>query len=794
MIRANFRSVAILAAVILAFFIPYFASAQPETASISGVVKDQQGAIVRDAKVAASCIETGSVATTETNAEGIYFFTGLVPGHFRISVTKQGFKEVTTSDFTLDVLAKALQNITLSVGSASETIQVTAAPDTFVALDSSSATRTDTPLIEVPQSIEAIPQAVLVAQDAHRLTDALVNVSGVTPTKPEELLFTPPIVRGFPAEVYVDGLPIFGGNQQSFDPTSLVGIESVDVLKGPTSALYGGGLGSPLGGLINVVSERPTDKLDGVVALRGGNFTTLDPYTDLNVPLGSRIAGRIAGEYQTNQSWIDLVKGQRWSVQPSLSFHIGSRADLLLQGQINNRSQLEYSGLPAAQALDGQIDRNAFPGSPVGQPETTDNNRMVTATLGHAFTDTLKLNVTGRYYNSSIDENGSFVDPQMFAPDPTTPTVYPVIPITLITNTKEGTFDANLLAKVHMLGGAHEFLAGADYDWTSFYSGMGLGVNANTVGTIDLAHPDYTLVFASQTPVNFIEDDHYKTLAGYVQDQATYGRLHLYAALRYTQLRFLETSNYGVANDATYGHVSPRAGATFDLIHGVALYGGYATAFRASFAFFGLEPPKPESSTNIEGGLKLALAKAGLSGTIAVFDQTHNNVATADPANPGFSIQTGQQRAKGAEADLTWEPARAFSLLANYAHTEAAVTEDNAIPVGNVLARVPRNSGRVAIRYRVLNGAAEGLSFGAGVTGFSARQDTLPNTISTPGYAAIDAQAAYDFGRRFTIEGSVVNLADRHTFDPYEYFGFPVVIPNQPLSAYMTLKIHLNKE
>ena len=147
----------------------------------------------------------------------------------------------------------------------------------------------------------------------------------------------------------------------------------------------------------------------------------------------------------------------------------------------------------------------------------------------------------------------------MFAPDPSTPTVYPVIPITLITDTKEGTFDANLLAKVNLLAGAHQFLAGVDYDWTHFYSGMGLGANANTVGTIDLANPVYTLVFASQTPPNYIEDDH-KTLAGYVQDQATYARLHLTVSLRYTQLKFLETSNYGVANYSTYRHVSPRAG------------------------------------------------------------------------------------------------------------------------------------------------------------------------------------------------------------------------------------------
>jgi len=107
--------------------------------------------------------------------------------------------------------------------------------------------------------------------------------------------------------------------------------------------------------------------------------------------------------------------------------------------------------------------------------------------------------------------------------------------------------------------------------------------------------------------------------------------------------------------------------------------------------------------------------------------------------------------------------------------------------VGSELTRVPRNSGRVAAHYRILNGAAKGLSFGAGVTALSARQLTLPNTVSVPGYAMIDAQAAYDLGR-FTIQASVVNLAGRRSFDTYQYFGNPLVMPVQPRSAFVSLK------
>ena len=667
------------------------------------------------------------------------------------------------------------------------TVKVTGTThSTYTVLNSTSATRTDTPLIEVPQSVQIIPRSLIEDEDINVLGDALVNVSGVTPTRSDEVLFIPPIVRGFPAEVYVDGLPIFAGNQQAYDPDGLVGIEQIDVLKGPTATLYGGGLGTPLGGVINLESERPTATLGGYVELRGGSFSTWNPSADINVPLAPGIAARIAANYESDGSWIDKVHGRNSSLQPSLSIKIDDTTDLLLQGQFNDRSNLEYSGLPADEALAGKLDRDAFPGSPISQPMTKNDNRMGTATLRHAFSDRVKLAVSGRYYSSNVDESGSFVYPGL-VPSDSVPPVYDVFPITMITRTDEATLDANLSAKVDMLGGTHELLGGVDYDRTSFYSAMGLFVSDSPSGTINLARPTYDLSYVAQTPVNSIEDDHYQTTAAYVQDQATYGPLHLTGALRVTSLKFLESSDYGVANDTTYTHLSPRIGATLDIARGVDLFAGYATAFRAPFGYIGLQAPKPESSSNVESGIKLALPETGLSGTVALFRQTHDNVATPDPDNVGFYVQSGRQRASGIEADLVWEPTPAFSLLGNYAHTD---TRDEGIAPGDALARVPKNSGRIAARYRLLHGPATGLSFGAGITAFSSRELTLPNTLSAPGYAAIDAQAAYDIGR-FTLGVSVANLTGRRAWDPYSYMGYPVLAPNQPRSAFVTLKVRI---
>ncbi|MBB3693524.1 TonB-dependent siderophore receptor [Sphingomonas sp. BK580] len=665
-------------------------------------------------------------------------------------------------------------------------IIVTGARETYTAPETSAATRTDTPLIQVPQSIQVLTRTLIQEQDRRTLGDALVNVSGVTPTRSDEVLFIPPVVRGFPAEVYLDGLSVFAGNQQAYDPNSLVGIERIDVLKGPTATLYGGGIGTPLGGVINLESVRPNDKPGGYLAMRAGSFSTWNPYGDINVPLADGIAARITGEYQSNDGWIDKVKARRWSVQPSLSFQIDPATDLLLQGQFSRRSNLEYSGLPADAALAGTIHRDAFPGSPIDQPLTTNDIRMGQATLRHAFADRLKLTVSGRYYSSMIDEQGSFVYPGL-APTETVAPLYDVFPITMRNRTKEATVDANLAGDVDLLGGTHKLLVGVNYDWTSFYSAMGLFVSDSPSGTIDLSNPSYDLLYTPQLPVNSYTDDRFTTFAGYIQDQATYGPLHLTGGLRLTSLKFVENSNIGVANDKTYTHLSPRIGATLDVVKGIALFAGYATAFRAPFGFIGRQAPVPETSSNFEGGVKLALAGTGLSGTIAVFRQTHDNVVTADPASVGFYVQSGRQRARGVEVDMVWEPTPAFSLLANYAYTD---TRDDGVAHGDRLIRVPKSSGRISARYRVLHGPAKGLALGAGISAFTSRELTLPNTIAVPGYAAIDAQASYDIGR-FTLGASVVNLGNRRSFDPYSYLGYPVVAPNQPRSAYVTLKVRI---
>ena len=119
--------------------------------------------------------------------------------------------------------------------------------------------RTPVPILETPQSVQVLTRTLIDEQNLTTLAEALRNISGVVPAQPSEAVLIKPIVRGFSSEIYVDGLPQYG-DASTYDPSSLIGVERIEVAKGPTSQLFGGGTGAPVGGLINVISESPEQK------------------------------------------------------------------------------------------------------------------------------------------------------------------------------------------------------------------------------------------------------------------------------------------------------------------------------------------------------------------------------------------------------------------------------------------------------------------------------------------------------------------------------------------------------
>jgi iron complex outermembrane receptor protein len=282
------------------------------------------------------------------------------------------------------------------------------------------------------------------------------------------------------------------------------------------------------------------------------------------------------------------------------------------------------------------------------------------------------------------------------------------------------------------------------------------------------------------------------TTAVYVQDQVSIGeQLDITAGLRWTKLDVESNYTSGgipfVNTDKTHYRVTPRIGATYRIVDGVSAFAGYSEGFQGVVAAFGITDPKPETSQSYEAGLKLFGPIPGLTGTVAVYQITRQNVRTADPVIPFASIQSGEQRARGFETDIIFEPNSALSILATYAYTDAEVTKDNTLPVGDRPTRVPEHSGRLAVRYRFEDAGLPGLEIGGGVTAVSDRELTLPNVTSVDGSVLLDAQASYDFGPA-SLSLSIVNLTDEDSFEPYQYLAASIVTPTQPRSAFVTLR------
>jgi iron complex outermembrane receptor protein len=659
-------------------------------------------------------------------------------------------------------------------------IVVTGVRDGYDAPAAVSGTRVATPVEKVPQSIQSLTRQLIDDQDLQNLTDARVNVSGVAPTSQAQAVLQPTLVRGFKVNYFVDGIPTYQLPEGAADPATLVFVDRIEVAKGPTSTLYGGGAGAPLSGLVNLVSRDPsTTKLSANAGLRAGSFNTWGGDADINLPLGDAVGFRISGMVESSDSFIDFVTMDRFGVFPSLLVKLGSDTKLVVRGRYNKIEQTEYAGLPAELLSPSLvIDRNVFAGAR-NAPRTSVENKAITGTLTHSFSDRVQAEVSVNRTLNKFDEWATFPYGRIAG------TVYNFGSARLPSDTQKTFVTGTVTAKLGDGGFRQTMLLGVDYDNTDYYARL----DFNTAwGTVDFANPIVAPGFGTAPPVFYDQTDRLKSIAVFAQDQISIGdRLDVTLGLRWTSLKVGSDLGLFGATHETSSKVTPRAGLTYRVADGVSLFAGYSEGFQGVVggAFYGLTP-KPETSQAWEGGVKLNAPIKGLTGTAAIYQVTRQNVLTAIP-NSFFYSQDGEQRARGAELDLIYEPVPAVSILFNYAYTDAKVTKATTIPVGDRLRAVPEHSARLAGRYRFLNGALKGLEAGAGVTLISKRELTLPNTLAIGGSTLVDAQMSHDLGP-VRLGVSIVNLLGSKAFAPYQYLGGAYVTPVQPRSAFVTLR------
>ena len=657
--------------------------------------------------------------------------------------------------------------------------QTTAGPVSgYRALTSTSATRTDTPIERIPQAVAVIPRAVI--DDQHPLTqnEALRNISGVAGMPTNSDVGFAYKVRGFPAERYIDGLPNFGDGG---DNQSLVNTERIEVLKGPAGLLYQGGIG-PVGGTINSVSKLPTPNRFTEAGVTTGSYGLWSPWVDLNQPLNAAGTAlfRFTGDFERSRDYVDVIERQRYSLNPTFRFDNRDGTVVTIQGRFTSRTFTDYNGLPGAGTVDRSsfsIRDNLYPADPnVPNSKTTTNG--VTARLDREFNDVWSMNAAARVNQLNLFERGQFLAPAT----PVSGSSFSLLNFNYLIDATELSSNVNLVGKSTIGPIKNTLLFGADFDSVADHD----RAFASFAGLVDLANPAFPSYSAPNAAL-FNANNKYQNSGLTAQLQSTvWDRLHVLAGMRLAHVYIHGTDAVAATDFVTDAWKPlPRVGAVFDVLPGVSVFADYSQGFRGVPFFNSTTPPKPEESEQTEAGLKLVLP-SGFTSTLAFFDITRRNVVTLLPGSPLLARQVGEQRSQGFDLDLTWQPLRGLSILGSYAHINAYVIQDQFVPAGNAIERVPKDSGRLWVNYKIQQGPLRDVAIGAGLYAASPQASSLDNTYFTPGFVTYDGKIAYET-ERWSVGLFGKNLADQRYFMPFPASN-GMIAPAEPRTVYLMAK------
>ncbi len=648
---------------------------------------------------------------------------------------------------------------------------------------------TDTPLRDIPFSVQTVTEEVLEEQQPIRLDDALRNVSGVQQNSrdPRGQRFQ---IRGFDsASILRDGFRQTFGRFGNSGFQDLTNVESVTVLKGPASILYGA---SEPGGVINIVTKQPKEEPFYEVQFQAGNRGFLSPTIDLNSPLNAdkTLLYRINFSYQNEESFRDFdTYMERKFIAPSLTWKPSDRTRLNINVEYSDDDRPADFGVIAIG--DEVIDT---PNARVfGEPQ--DFLRGETLRVGykfeHEFSDNFKFENGFTY----LRYDTRFVNALSLFFDETTDTLFRSF-IELDQPSTNYEMKTKLISNFNTWSIKHKFLIGLDLNRREQLGNFGRG-NFSQFIPLNVFDPVYGTVprpDLNQLNLFFESDTQQDRLGVSVQDQIEFfDNLKLVAGFRYdsTEQETLNRLNPNAEENVQYEDaVSPRVGIVYQPIEEVSLYGSYSESFFPNPSqTVDLEFLDPEESEQYEIGIRAELLNKKLSINLAYFDITKNNVAVADPLFPSFSLAVGEQNSRGVELDVIGEIIPGLNVVFNYANVTAEITEDNDITlIGNRLVNVPEHSANFWVTYQIQDGFFQGLGFGGGVNYVDDRFGDLANSFRLESYTLGNATVFYERDN-WRLALNIRNVFDENYIQGSENSRVDEIYPGEPFTAIGTLTI-----
>lgn len=700
-------------------------------------------------------------------AEGIALVSISALPDNRVQVAITGADAPPTVDFQLGT-AELIASVVVGDASAQmpdeDAIQLTVTgeqiEDDYFVPNASTATRTDTPILEVPASIQVIPRQILEDQQVTTLDEALTNVSGVTEGGSISNSTFDFNIRGFDnAPVLRDGFRQFGGFGQNL--AEVANLERIEVLRGPASILYGE---IQPGGVINLVTKEPLSEPFADVQVQTGNLGLFRPQVDVSGPLteDGRLLYRLNALYQTQDSIANYNQDfERFFVAPVISGQISDHTDLTVRFEYTDDKTPLEEGLVAI----GDEVADVPLGLNIGELNDSGDSEFVSFgyDLNHQLDDNWQFRNAFRYTSREVVNIGAI------------PFSFDEANNLVIRSLGNQSQDAENYSLQTSLTGdfatgslEHTLLFGVDVQRTRNRELTGIDfANPSPLDIFNPVYGDFDGVDPDSTPIARNTDIETDRLGIYLQDQIEIlDDLILLAGLRYDTVNqesingptaFSPATSKTNQNDDAW---TPRIGIVYQPLDFLSLFASYSQSFTPSTALTAAGAPlEPERSEGFDVGIKAEMIDGDLLATLTYFDINRQNVATPDPADPFSSVATGEQRSQGVELDLVGEILPGWNVIASYAYTDARVTEDNTIPAGNRLFNAPANSANLWTTYEIQTGDLEGLGFGLGFNFVGEREGDLANSFDLDSYFLTNAAVSYRRnGWRFALNAR--NLFD----------------------------------
>lgn len=643
----------------------------------------------------------------------------------------------------------------------------------YVASRSATGTKTDASILETPQSVSVVTADELQVRGVSNIKEAVGYTAGVTPSVSFDLREDLTTFRGFPfdwASFYLDGLAM-PSTTYAVSTSEPYGMERIEVLRGPASMLYGQ---SSSGGILNMVSKRPSDVAVREIQLQAGSHSRRQFAFDLG---GAQSADsdwnyRVVGLVRRSDTEIDFVEDNRVYVAPSLSWKPSAATSLILLANYMyddlGRSGGTSAFLPASGILlpnpNGKIGRHTYGGEP-GFDFYEKRQVSLGYEFRHAFDDTWQFTQNARWRTVNVDYRTAY-GLGLSPADPSQRTLLRAA-FGSFGETRALSVDNQLQAKWESGGVRHTTLFGIDYRDFSVDEVRYFGPGAPS---IDIFNPVYGADFALPATPDTSQSVKVRQVGFYVQDQALFARHWLLTlGARNDAARHDVDDRLGAFdNRRTERKTTGRAGLTYLFDNGLAPYVSVASSFTPVLTpnYYG-EPFKALVGKQYEAGLKYQPAGGRSLYTAAVFELTQRNALTADPdqaSRPFGQVQTGEYRSRGIELEAKAQLTRSLNLLAAYTHLDAEITKSNDGNVGGTPKGIPRNTASVWADY-TFRGALHGLGLGLGARYVGKRpSDDSAAAYMVPAFTVLDAALSYELGDwRLALNAS--NLADKTIYD-----------------------------